>query len=226
LQAGWVSPTVVFNNEATVTVKPYAKNAQVYKLPVGSTTSKEYFLVSNRHKQDFDNHLPGEGLVIEHVDDNVSNNTDENHYKVDIEQCDGNRDLNKNANRGDANDPFPTATNDKFTNTTTPNSKDYSGADSKISVTEIKRAGDNITAVINVGGVAAKKWYNKKLLRIYASSGSRNAWAYIQDVGWRRVKPDSADGVTNMFNMLVEARAADVPVTAYVDNTFIYVLYL
>lgn len=154
-KVGWVDPVTLFNQQQSVTIKPYANNAQVYKLPVGSATSKQYFLVSNRQQAGFDVHLPGEGCLIEHVDDNQSNNTDETHYLVDVEQCDGKSNLNKNANRGDATDPFPCGTNNRFTQDTTPSSRVYDGSDSNVSITNIARSGDDITADINVGGGAA-----------------------------------------------------------------------
>ena len=180
-RVGWINPTVLWNNAQSVTIPPYENNAVAYKLPVGSQASSEYFLVSNRQQTLFDTNLPGEGLIIEHVDDAKNNNTDENHYLVDIEQADGKRDLNLNANRGDATDPFPTATNTAFTGSSTPNSNGYSGAASNIAITNIARSGDNITADINVGGVAARTWvYNKKVLSTYTWYGAQWAWANIE----------------------------------------------
>ena len=226
-RVGWINPTVLWNNAQSVTIPPYANNAVAYKLPVGSQTSTEYFLVSNRQQTQFDTNLPGEGLIIEHVDDAKNNNTDENHYLVDIEQADGKRDLNLNANRGDANDPFPTATNTAFTGASTPNSNGYSGTASNISITNIARSGDNITADINVGGVAARGWaYNKKVLSVFTTSGAQWAWANIEGVGWRRVQSGSADGVTNMFVGLCEAMANGRLVNADVDGQLIYTMYV
>lgn len=227
-KVGWITPTVLFNNGQTVTFNPYADQGHVYKLPIGSASSKEYFLVSNRQKKKFDAHLPGEGLIIEHVDDNLSNNTDENHYLVDIEQADGQRDLNTNANRGDANDPYPTASNDKFTKDTTPNSKAYSGADSKVAVTDIKKlAGDKVSAKMSVGGVAAKVWHYNVIPRYtYAGNVSQLAYVYLDGLGWRRIRHGSSDGVTNMFIMCCEAVANGKKLHAYADGSYVYNLYL
>jgi immune inhibitor A len=227
VKSGWVNPTVIFNAQQNVTVGPYATNGQVYKLPIGSVASKEYYLVSNRQQTSFDTHLPGEGLIIEHCDDNQNNNTDENHYLVDIEQADGQRHLNTNANRGDSTDPYPVADSNKFTVSSTPNSKAYDGSDSKVSVTEIARSGDNITATINVGGAAALAWvYNKKVLRTYASHDTKNAWAYLDGLGWRKIHPDAADGVTNVLIGACEAVANTRLIHAYVDGTFMYRMQL
>ena len=110
LQAGWVVPTVIYNAEQDVTLDPYANVGQVVKLPIGAQNATEYFLLSNRQQAGFDDQLPAAGMLIEHCDDNQANNTDEDHYLVDVEQADGRRDLNLNANRGDATDVFPRAT--------------------------------------------------------------------------------------------------------------------
>ncbi len=225
-QVGWVNPTVVLNAALSVKIKPYASNAQVYKLPMGSASSKEYFLLSNRQQTKFDQHLPGEGLVIEHIDDNRTNNTDENHYLVDIEQCDGNFDLNKNKNRGDATDPWPCNGKD-FTATSTPNTKAYDGTDHKISVTNVQRMGDDITADINVGGVTMKKWHtNKSVQYAFVHHTSQYAYAFIETLGWRRIKPGAADGVTNMLDAFCNAVANSRKVHVYADDSFVYTMYL
>ncbi|HZH38056.1 MAG TPA: M6 family metalloprotease domain-containing protein, partial [Flavisolibacter sp.] len=122
VKCGWVNPTVILNSEQDVTVRPYKDFKDVFKLPVGAANSQEYYLISNRRKAGFDDGIPGEGMLIEHIDETRSNNTNENRYLVDVEQADGLRQLNTNANSGDGNDPFPTATNNKFTVSSTPNS--------------------------------------------------------------------------------------------------------
>lgn len=225
VKSGWIMPTTIFNAKQNVTIQPYAHNPQVYKLPIHNAASKEYFLVSNRQQAGFDSHLPGEGMIIEHVDDNMSNNTDENHYLVDIEQCDGQFHLNKNANRGDTNDPFPCATNSEFKDSTSPNSNAYSGAGSQVTVENIQRSGDNITAEIRVGLV--KAWqYNKLVTMTYAHHTSQWAWAHIEGMGWRRIKDSAPDGVSNLFNACCEAVANGRKVHVYADSSFIYTLYL
>lgn len=151
IRAGWVKPATIFNAVESITIQPYTTHDQVYKLPIGKIDSREYFLLSNRQKTGFDDGLPGEGLIIEHVDDNQSSNTDETHYLVDIEQCDGARHLNMNINAGDATDPFPYNSRNEFTSKSTPNSDAYNGLSSKVSVSNIQRSGANITAYVSVG---------------------------------------------------------------------------
>lgn len=69
-------------------------------------------------------------------------------------------------------------------------------------------------------------WYNNKaVLSTYSSPHSMNAWAYIQDLGWRKVQPLTADGVTNMFVLLAEAQASGRNVHVYADGSLIYQAY-
>jgi immune inhibitor A len=227
-KVGWLTPTVVFNAEQAVTLGAYAKQAQVYKLPVGSVSSKEYFLVSNRQQTGFDAHLPGAGVIIEHVDDDQANNTDEDHYLVDIEQADGQRHLNTNPNRGDSSDAFPTASNNAFTRDSTPNSRSYSAADSKVSVTEITRlSADKVSAKIKVGTGVTKSWhYNLVPQYTYTTHASQVAYVYLVDMGWRRIKTGSTDGVTNMFAACCEALANGKKLHVYADADYVYNLYL
>jgi len=227
-KVGWANVSTIFNADQSVTLPPYTSNSQIYKLPVGSAASKQYFLLSNRRKTGFDAGLPGEGLIIEHIDENQSNNSDESHYLVDIEQCDGKFDLNKNANAGDAADAYPGGGQDRFTATTTPNSKAYDGSDSKVEVTAISAAGANITAKVKVGTAAVTAgWHNnRKVIQAYASADSQNAWANIEGLGWRRIKTGAPDGVTNIFSVFCEAVANSKKVNVFADASVVSIAYL
>ena len=172
--------------------------------------------------------MPGEGLLIEHVDDAKNNNTDENHYLVDIEQADGRRDLNLNANRGDGSDPFPTAANAGFTGTSSPNSNGYNGAASNVSVTKITRVGDNITADIQVGTavVAGRQWsYNRAVVSAYAHHTSQWAWANIAGLageGQRRCRRRRDQHVRQPVSAAANGRLVHVEA----DGQLLYTMYL
>ena len=226
-KVGWANVTTIFNAEQNVTLLPYKDSRQLYKLPIGTAGSPQYFLLSNRRRLGFDAYLPGEGLIIEHIDENQGNNTDENHYLVDVEQSDGKADLNKNANSGDAGDPFPGAGHTSFTVGTTPSSRAYDGSDSKVEVTAIANSGSNITATVKVGTVTVTGWvYSKLVVQTFASADSQNAWAYIESVGWRKIKTGAADGVTDLFALFCEAQANGQRVTVFVDASVVSIAYL
>lgn len=77
---------------------------------------------------------------------------------------------------------------------------------------------------IDIANVAV--WsYNKAVLSTFTSPHSMNAWAYIQDIGWRKVQPLTPDGVTNMFTLLAEVQASGRKVHVYADGSLIYQAY-
>ena len=226
-KVGWVTPTTITGAQG-VTITPYASTPDVYMLPVGGTGGTQYFLLSDRHKTGFDSHLPGEGLIIEHVDENQANNTDETHYLVDIEQADGKQDLNKNANRGDATDPFPTASNSTFDGTSTPNSDAYDGSDTQIAVINIQHAGDNVTADVSLGAApTAAAWHNNVTMTgTFTHHTTQWAWVYINGLGWRRIKDGSPDGVSNVFAACCLAVANGRPTNVFADDQFLFTMYM
>ncbi len=70
-------------------------------------------------------------------------------------------------------------------------------------------------------------WYDSvDVLQTYSTYHSKNAWAYIESLGWRKVNPENTGGVTNTFMLLCEAKANGRPVTVYADADYIYRIYL
>lgn len=116
----------------------------------GGYPMTQYFVVENRQRALSDAYLPGEGLLICHVDETASGNADENHPLVAVEQADG---LNELAQGGgsDNGDPWPgSTTNRNFTGSSTPNSRDYAGNGTQVSVKNISNSGATMTADIEV----------------------------------------------------------------------------
>lgn len=70
-------------------------------------------------------------------------------------------------------------------------------------------------------------WYsNIAVNQTYTSHHSQNGWAHLQGLGWRRIQSGSADGVTNMLALFVEARANGRNVTVFADGDYVYQAYL
>jgi immune inhibitor A len=131
--------------------------ARISERRMFGAAANEYFLLENRQRAGFDVSLPGAGLLIWHVDEGQTSNTDENHYKVALMQADGARDMEHNRNRGDAGDPYPGDRNNRtFNSTSTPNSKSYSHADSHVAVTGIGPSGATMTVQIQVKSPGAR----------------------------------------------------------------------
>jgi immune inhibitor A len=134
---GWATVTNVTTN-GSLTVHAVESSHSVYRLWQNGGSGSEYFLLENRQPVGYDTALPGNGLLLWHVDEAQAGNADENHYKVGLLQADGNRDLELNHNRGDAGDPYPGSSGKTaITQSTSPNTKSYAGADTCVSVKTI-----------------------------------------------------------------------------------------
>lgn len=134
---GWVS---VVNQEdnGPLDIAEVKDDQTVYRLWKEGGGGTEYFLVENRQKSRYDAELPGEGLLIWHIDDAIEDNTNQAHYKVALVQADGQKHLEGGANRGDAGDAYPgSVANTSFTKTSTPSSKSYGGVDTRVAVTSV-----------------------------------------------------------------------------------------
>ncbi len=133
---GWISPTVIFDaNNAEYSLNPIVTTGEAVKLI--SLTS--FFLLENRQKIGYDLNLPGEGLLIWHIDERFGQQNIEQHRIVDLEEGDGEE------NSGDAGDPFPGTTFNSFFNiSSNPSSQDYDGG-SYIEISNIQKTGETIS---------------------------------------------------------------------------------
>jgi immune inhibitor A len=136
-QLGWAIPTVLIDNLIQEPIDAVEYNPDTYQLFSLGLWDPQYFMVENRRQRLFDLSLPGQGLLIYHIDESVPDNTDENHYKVAVEQADGNFDLENNRS-ADGGDPWPGwSDNRTFDDFSTPDSRLYNGNASQVSVTNI-----------------------------------------------------------------------------------------
>ncbi|MCP4567761.1 MAG: M6 family metalloprotease domain-containing protein [FCB group bacterium] len=162
-QLGWIDPVTVTLNLTNQSIPAVESNPTVYKIPVDGGSANEYFLVENRQKIGYDAHLPGEGLLIWHIDDQATHNQYEwypghtifGHYLVALEQADNLYQLEKNIASGDAGDPFPgNSSNVSFTPGTSPSSEAYDGSGGYVSIVNISASGPVMTADFVVSLVA------------------------------------------------------------------------
>jgi M6 family metalloprotease-like protein len=220
-ESGWATKADAITPGITATLS--AVNNDFY---VHAKSATEYMIVENRQKTGRDIFLPDAGLAIWHVDENGSNSNEQMtpalHYECSLVQADNRFDLEKNANTGDSEDLFASPNNTQFSDTTSPNSKWWDGSNSGLNITGISASGPVMTFVVP----ATITWQNSKsVLSTFTTPHSKNAWAYIQDVGWRKVQDLTPDGVTNTFTLLVDAQAYNRKVTVYVDASLIYQAY-
>jgi immune inhibitor A len=154
---GWVAVKTP-KAGAPVRIGEVKEGRAVQRLWKDGIKGSEYYLVENRQKTGFDARLPGDGLLVWHVDESVDDNTNEVHYKVALEQADGARHLEKGDNRGDAGDPYPgTSDNRNFTADSNPDSRSYAKSDTCVQLTRISASWPVMTAEISVKCAAAGK---------------------------------------------------------------------
>lgn len=135
---GWANVNAPTTNVIGANIEDVKTSRTVYRLWQDGASGSEYFLVENRQRNGYDAGLPGEGLLIWHIDESIDTNEDETHYKVALEQADGKRDLENGSDRGDNGDSYPGSTNNStFDNGSTPNSRSYAGVDTCVAVRNI-----------------------------------------------------------------------------------------
>jgi M6 family metalloprotease-like protein len=164
---GLASPQPLAGHAPGISLEPSARTGRLLQLGQGDLFSGEYHLVENRRRipGSFDEGLPGQGLLVWHVDgdwiaDHIFSgdvndheclpgdpSCAERHYGVSLVQADGLGELERNLEAGDACDPFPGACGQtSLTPSTHPSSARHDGADSHLRITGISPAGEDVTA--------------------------------------------------------------------------------
>jgi immune inhibitor A len=124
---------------------PVTRGGGSIKLWKNGQPGSEYFLVENRLREGPDADLPGDGLVVYHVDDTQPDNiAGPAYYRVRVVAADGQNDLEIDAaprgsgNYGDAADFFPGSGGvTSLTDVTTPSTRDYGNQDTGLRLTNI-----------------------------------------------------------------------------------------
>ena len=185
---GWITPTQITASTLSVAIPPVGTTGTVLLLrdnPNGvdwifgqQSGVGEYFLIENRQKIGYDLGLPGEGLLIWHIDESVVYNnfanSDQNHRLVDLIQADGLGQLNiQGGNRGDSGDPYPGLyLNTSFNASSTPSSNLYGDLLSGVSLKKITQNEDWISANVFVNtfaDVLPSDWYWQAVETLVAS---------------------------------------------------------
>ena len=145
-----MTPIEVISNIQDVQVPSCYFNPVAYKLWQNGVYGNEYFLIENREKRDNDPGIPGEGLMIYHIDESQWGNSDENHFLVAVEQADGLFQLESGSNQGDGQDPWSLNTKDEFSDLSNPNTYNYANLNTKTSVWGISAPDSIMTASFDI----------------------------------------------------------------------------
>ena len=144
--AGWVDNVVELNTAGDFQAQHGAYDSM---LRYPSSSANEYFLVENRSQQGLDRALPSSGLAVYHCDIFGSNEhqqgTAAQHYQCALLQADGHRDLEQNVNAGDIADLFASVAGLALSADSNPNTREWDGRESGLTVSNISAPGDVIT---------------------------------------------------------------------------------
>jgi immune inhibitor A len=142
-ELGWITPTTVNSDTAGLAAKRVFDNATVFRVIVNNSNN-EYFLIENRQQTGWDTYLPGNGLLIWHINETATGNTRDNYRLVDLEEWDNNN------NAANANDAWKNNATG-FTPTSSPNTNDYSGKRTDIRIYNISASGATMYFDVDLG---------------------------------------------------------------------------
>ncbi len=165
-QLGYSSLTYVVNDVAGITLPAAETSSSIFHLATDGVAGSEYYLVENRQPIGYDAVLPGDGLLIWHIDDTMTGNQSEcdalnnwtcaGHLLVALEQADGLWDIEHKSDQGDLGDPYPgSSDNRQYDFSTVPNSSSYYHSDDTcVGVNNISDSAANMTAdlLVTCGG--------------------------------------------------------------------------
>ncbi|UCG31286.1 MAG: M6 family metalloprotease domain-containing protein [candidate division WOR-3 bacterium] len=211
VRSGFVEPQVVTTNMDSVIIPNVTYNPVIFKMWRNGSPGSQYFLVENRQWLGFDNYLPWEGLLIYHVDENMPNNnhqwypgyTNYGHYKVALEQSDGEWQMEQNINAGNHGDPYPGVMPMHFTfnDTTVPDSKDYDFISTYVAVENVSFSEDTMTADLKVLPTGIQELTEPALVNlqfqvspVISKERFQISFGAIQDYGQARVEIYDATG--------------------------------
>lgn len=142
----WLNDNKRFPNGTLVTLQPNVLNCFGFANP---KDYNEMYLIEFV-KKDKLHKIPGDGLLIWHIDKKGQNSyqemTKEKHYAISLEQADGLFELEKNINSGNPEDAF---TSGSFGVNTIPDSKWWDGSDSGFSIKDIKNYGNSMSFILS-----------------------------------------------------------------------------
>jgi immune inhibitor A len=152
--AGWLPLTNVTASGLLRFPPVEGPDAVIYRLWWQGDPWYEDFLVENRQQTGHDSGLPGAGLLVYHVDENIiETNRWQNRINssstpgLRVEEADGGYQLMGTFDRGTDGDPFPGSThNTRFADDTQPSTRTFDGRHTNISLSGIESDGYDMFA--------------------------------------------------------------------------------
>lgn len=221
-EAGWASKVTAITPGLTASLAAAKNEFYLY-----SKNANEYFLIENRQKTGRDTFLPDAGLAIWHVDEQKNGNEEEQmtpsqHYECSLEQADNRFDLEKDVNAGDNADLFRASYKTEFSDSTSPAGKWWDGSNSGLKIAQISAVAATMTFT-----VPGSAWLEKKQITgLWMINQERNAAAYVDGLGWRKIASESDSVFLGMLALLSAAKERKFPVNLRLENNVIQEIYV
>jgi len=147
---GWVNTLVQATNEKITVEAVQAQSKTIYRLWKDAALGTEFFLLENRQRTGYDRALPGDGLLIWHIDETRPDNNDPAHPRVALMEADGRGDLQRrDGDLGDRDDPFH-ARDAEFNDGTNPSSRSFAGTATSVSVKTLTPSAPQMEVAVTV----------------------------------------------------------------------------
>ncbi len=194
---GWIVPVVPAENSLGFDFPNVEENSFAVKLwthgdlapyvgsySKGVDVGEEYFLVENRQYIGTEQYIPGDGLLIWHIDNSKWSNDDENHRMVDVIAAD-NHFFGSNAG-----DPWPgTSNNFNFDYESLPPALGWDGNNTEVALLNISPSSPNMTADVEVFEVNPHLTITDVIIEdtdgdyIYSPGEYVEAWLALENTG-------------------------------------------
>ena len=78
-----------------------------------------------------------------------------------------------------------------------------------------------------IDGIIDEGWlYNKSVGGLWAIDQNRNAWAYINTEGWKKISNENDNIFYNMLSQLISAKASGKTISVYISYSVIKQIYV
>ena len=239
---GWTNPQQPTENMSDVQFPTAALNPFVLKLwthgivapyvsgySQGQDVGREYYLIENRQRQGTEQHLPGTGLIIWHIDNSQWGNNNENHRMVDVMPADG---FFNGSSPGDA---WPgTTDNHNFDFETFPSATGWDGQNTQVAVLNISADDTLMTADVEVHEINPHIRISEFNIsddnndHIYAPGETIEIWLSIENTGGMATNLTAmlthAGDAVDIFGDLVAFDPIDFMGTAFANDPFEFVI--
>ncbi len=201
-----------------------------------SGRANEYWLLENRQRIGSDAALPGSGLLIWHVDENLSGSNKyecrqvnnylcaaaTQHFRVALEQADSALHLEYRMNQGDAGDPFPGSTGKTVFNfASNPNSTSYySTTDWGLRLSNISASSGTVTVQVGNPNTTAPLLISPASGSVTDDNTPTFTWGAVTGATAYRIQAGKSADFSSLAINSTKSSTTHTPGTALTDGLY------